>query len=84
MILRGQYMTLQAEQKQALNEINAFGRTIKSLDMTLNGYYSHEPHRKLGERLQESLTAIQRLIELDKKVSMLQSEIDRIKPMTGL
>ncbi len=84
MILRGRYVTLEAENIQLANEFKSFSRVIKTLSSSLECFGSSYPNDSIPDHLQESATAIQRLSELHKKITLNKNEMERLRPMTGL
>ena len=85
MIARGQYVTLEMEKQKILDEIAVFSRSIKALSIRLDHYTPPYPGiDNAADLLQESSTAIAKLIVLQKRVIEVIAEMERIKPMTGM
>jgi hypothetical protein len=84
MILRGRYITLESELTELANNFRAFARVIKHLQLDIESFNSDFGHNRIAEQLSESASAIKNMIELQKKMAFTKSEIERIRPMTGL
>jgi predicted nucleic acid-binding Zn-ribbon protein len=84
MILRGRYVTLESELTALTNDFKAFARVTKNLQLDIEAFNPDFSHNRIAEQLSESASAIKNMIELQKKIAFTKSEIERIRPMTGL
>lgn len=84
MILRGRYVTLESELTELTNDFKAFARVIRSLQLDIEAFNPDFGHIKIAEQLSESASAINRMIDLQTQIAFKKSELERIRPMTGL
>ena len=82
MLIRGRYVTLEAEQKKLVLEFNAMKHYLQTLLQHLDG---HNPvHCISTQSFKDSATTLEKMIDLQTKIRVIQLELERLKPMTGL
>lgn len=84
MILRGQYVTLKLEHSEKMMQFKAFSKVVKDLQRSLDGYGVMEEKTNLTEKMHDAQSAISNLLDLYDVISAKESELKRLKPMTGL
>ena len=84
MILRGRYVTIESDLTGLPNDFKAFARVIRNLQLDIEAFNPDFGHTRIAEKLGESASAINRMIDLQKKIVFTKSELERIRPMTGL
>jgi hypothetical protein len=87
MILRGEYLTLQEQQKRNIEEIKALAERVKSLVQSFTKFgYAHpfQESRPPAENVQNWMGLSDRIYVLTQECHSIHARLEELKPMTGL